>query len=184
MTIDELKRSWDSLDMHGASDRETLAGIERRIRNRETSTLRDKISSGAMKMGVVALLAPFMLIPFWVTSKTLVILGFIFFYIVSGMQFYFSSRMKKIDYCHLTVTEAFRMTIDAERLRSRIRLVGMSLGFPYIIYLGWVFYSIGETYMLAGCVAGTIVGGAVGLLINHRFVTWFRRMKDELDDVD
>lgn len=184
MTLDELKQSWNNIDLKLTEVEDTAKRIERSVTSRRTSAMRSRIRSGSITLGIVSLLVPCLFIPFYTMSPYLVVFSFLFFFFCSFTYFYFARRVSDIEYGSMPVTEALRRTIDLERLRERLRTLRMVIGIPLICFLIGVLYSDDEPLVFVGAAIGAVIGTLIGCLINYRFASTLRSMKRELEEIE
>ncbi len=184
MTLDELKQSWNNIDLKLTEVDESVKNIERSVANNRTSAMRSRVRSGSVTMGVISLIVPFLFIPFYTMSPLLVVCSFLFFFFCSFTYFYFARSVVRCEYGSMPVTEALRRTIDLERQRERFRMARMVVGIPLICFMIGVLYVGDEPLVFVGAAIGAVIGTAIGLLINHRFASALRSMKRELEEIE
>ncbi|MCM1519968.1 MAG: hypothetical protein NC098_04205 [Lachnoclostridium sp.] len=184
MTIDEFKKSWSNIDVGTPATEETIARFEKRMRDREVSTMRDSLSRASLRLGLVAFVSPLLMVPFWSISPALVIVTWAFFWIMSMINFRFTYIFSHLDYCKLSAKEALSQTIKIEQMRNRSKVFGISLLIPLLCFMAYTFNKMGEPYIMVGCICGVVIGLAIGIAINYHFMTTFRAMKAELDDIE
>lgn len=185
MTIDEFKKSWNNIDVGtpGTTD-ETIARFEKRLRDREVTTMRDSLSRASLRLGFVAFVAPLLMVPFYSLSPALVFVTWAFFWLMSAINLRFTYIFTHLDYCRLSAKEALSQTIKIERMRNRSKILGITLLIPLLCFMAYTFNKMGEPYIMVGCISGVIIGVAIGIAVNYHFITTFRAMKAELDDVE
>ncbi|MDE6416172.1 MAG: hypothetical protein K2K68_04000, partial [Duncaniella sp.] len=156
MTIDELKRTWNNIDPGSAMPESSAEGIEQRVALHLVASTRDKLSSQFYRLAILCALSPLLLIPLWTFSHSLVIITTCFFLIMGALDLILGLKTDRIDITRTTAASALRRTVSLESLRSTFRYVGMCLGLPVIVFLGYVLYEQNDTKLLIGFAAGVV----------------------------
>ncbi|MDE6484949.1 MAG: YhcB family protein [Duncaniella sp.] len=184
MTIDELKRTWNNIDPGSAMPASSAEGIEQRVALHLVASTRDKLSTQFYRMAVLCVASPLLLIPLWTFSHPLVITATAFFLIMAILQLVLGLKTDRIDITRTSAARALDGTVRLESLRGTFRVIGMCLGLPVIVFLGWVLYEQHDTGLFIGFVAGVVIGAVIGIAKNARLAQQIRLMKEELANID
>lgn len=180
MDINDLKNSWNSLnippDYTGGAPDEILSRLSRG----RVMTLRDRLSRLSRVIAQICLIGVVCMVPYMHESPTLAILAMAFFVFMGVRHLMNYRRISRLNFSEMSVREAILTVSDIERARVQLRAVGMTLGFPLVIYMCFTFSERFGEYYLYGCIAGGVVGLIIGIMINRRVVNILREMRAQL----
>lgn len=134
MNIDELKNSWNSMNVPPASQT-AEAELIARMRSGRVTTLRDRLSNLSVWLMVICAFGIIFMIPNIAATPTLAILGTCFFFLLGGMHFMAYRKVSRLNFSAMTVREAMRMVCEIESDRIRHRTIGIALGVPMVFYM-------------------------------------------------
>ncbi|MCM1077655.1 MAG: hypothetical protein NC411_09890 [Bacteroides sp.] len=181
MNIDELKNNWNSLkfspDCHSDGRQSDILSM---VERGGLTTLRDRLGNINFRLTVICVVGIMLMIPNFKESVLLGVLSIAFFIFMGLMHFLNYRRVSRLNFSEMTVRDAILAVSDIERSRVRLRAIGMTLGFPLVVFMSITYSESYGEYYLGGCIAGALIGLAFGLLINHRAVTILREMRSQL----
>lgn len=183
MNIEDLRRSWNTLDTRVDELEESTRELERRITANRVTTSRDKLKTIARNMAITCFAAIMTSFPLWKMSSTMVLILCVFFLVMGGIQVHTYLTTDAINLSRMTVAEALKSVYDLEKMRWRKRALGMITGIPLLLYMLYFFHSIDEPVIFYGGCTGVAVGATIGLIINHRNVELLKEMRRELEDI-
>lgn len=182
MNIDELKQNWNSISLPPDAPMPEVRELENRVVSRNVSTLRDRIYRIHLRLGFLACLGNFTMIPFAKENPWMVAYAFLFFILMAVLHFSLALWVHKLDYSRMTVKEALESVYKLENRRNQNRIIGITMAIPLVICMIYTFAYGYDPAFLWGCVAGACIGAAIGLVINHKTVAMLREMKQELSN--
>lgn len=178
MDIDELKKSWQSLDSK-------LDGMKTQIdelRHGKTLGHRDSIMRKYKVLFMVCLMMIFVSINLCSKPEVGNVMGIllaIYFAIHAVLGFIIHSRFSKIDYSRMNIKELLIEVTNAHILRSRFKIAGYCMMVPVLVALLGKLY-VENVHMFYGGVIGGIIGLIVGLAIDRKIERQIREMKENL----
>ncbi|MBD5317780.1 MAG: hypothetical protein HDS09_00730 [Bacteroides sp.] len=181
MDINDLKNSWNAMNIppayKPAGEEEILSRVERgRI-----STLRDRLGNISRSLSQICLLGVLVMVPYFHECPSLAILAIAFFVFMGVTHFRNYRRVSRLNFSEMTVREAMETVGIIERNRLRLRAVGMALGIPLVLFMCFTFSEAFGKYYLYGCIAGGVAGLIIGLYINRKAVAIIREMRAQLN---
>lgn len=183
MNIEDLRRSWNTLDTRVDELEESTRELERRITANRVTTSRDKLKTIARNMAIACFAAIMTSFPLWKMSSTMVLLLCVFFLVMGGIQVHTYLMTDAVNLSRMTVAEALKSVYELEQMRWRKRAFGMLTGIPLLLYMLYFFHSIDEPVIFYGGCTGVAIGATIGLIINHRNVELLKQMRRELEDI-
>ena len=183
MNIEDLRRSWNTLDNRVDELEESTRELERRITANRITTSRDKLKTIARNLAIACFAAIMTSFPLWKMSSTMVLILCVFFLVMGGIQVHTYLMTDAVNLSRMTVAEALKSVYDLEKMRWRKRAFGMITGIPLLLYMLYFFHSIDEPVIFYGGCTGVAVGATIGLIINHRNVELLKEMRRELEDI-
>lgn len=181
MNIDELRQSWNALDMRVSALEDTTRDMKYRVTSNRVTTSRDRLKRIARSMAIVSFIAPMSCIPLWKMAPLLVAVMCIFFIVMGIMQVHSVIAIDSVNLTCMTVAEALQSVYSLERMRHNKRIIGMILGIPIILAMLYTLYTWDDPYLFYGCCMGVAIGAIIGLMINHRNVELLKSMRRELE---
>ena len=183
MNIEDLRRSWNTLDNRVDELEESTRELERRITANRITTSRDKLKTIARNLAIACFAAIMTSFPLWKMSSTMVLILCVFFLVMGGIQVHTYLMTDAVNLSRMTVAEALKSVYELEQMRWRKRAFGMITGIPLLLYMLYFFHSIDEPVIFYGGCTGVAIGATIGLIINHRNVELLKEMKRELEDI-
>lgn len=183
MNIDDLKSNWNSISFpSGYGGVPETAELMSRVRAGRVSTLRDRLASISFALTMLCLMGILVMIPYFAATPTLAILAICFYIFIGGMHFRNYRRVRRLNFSLMSTREALQTVCAIETSRVRLKAVGMTLAFPLVLYMCFTFSSVYGSYMLYGCLAGGVIGAALGLIVNRKSMAIIREMRRQLSD--
>lgn len=183
MNIEDLRRSWNTLDNRVDELEESTRELERRITANRITTSRDKLKTIARNLAIACFAAIMTSFPLWKMSSTMVLILCVFFLVMGGIQVHTYLMTDAVNLSRMTVAEALKSVYELEQMRWRKRAFGMITGIPLLLYMLYFFHSIDEPVIFYGGCTGVAIGATIGIIINHRNVELLKEMKRELEDI-
>ncbi len=183
MNIDDLRANWNSIDIPAGMCR-PVQELERRIVSSNVTTLRSRLLHIYVLLGVMCLMGVLFMIPFVKDLPRLVVCADVFYVVVSGINFYMSSLVRRIDYSRMTVKEALEAVYKVERYKIRARMCTIVMAVPLICYMIFSFAHLYGEVVLFGCACGAVLGGVIGIIIHRRMMSVLREMRRQLTLLD
>lgn len=183
MDIYELKRNWNNLCSEGIPAPE-VKEMESRVVSHRVTTLLQRMYRIHLRLGIVAVIGNFTMVPFAKEHPLMVVFAFSFFILMAILHLSLAFWVKKLDYSTMTVKEALESVYKLESRRNRNRVIGISLAVPLCCFMAYTFAHTYDPSILWGCFAGAILGALIGLVINHKASMMLHEMKDQLMTID
>ena len=180
MDINDLKNNWHSFNLPPEYTGSEPDEILTRMSNGRVTTLRDRLGRMSRVLAQICLLGLVVMVPYLHQSPTLAILSMAFFVFMGMSHFRNYRRISRLNFSEMSVRESMLTVADIDRDRIRLRTIGMTLGFPLVIYMCFTFTETFGHYYLYGCIAGGIVGMIMGILINRRTSAIIRELRAQL----
>lgn len=181
MNIDDLKSRWNSMELPPEYSGDELSDIVSRIGAERVSSLRDRLGSISRNHALVCVCGGVIMIPYLAYTPVLGVVAIVFFVFMGLMHFRNYRRVIRIDFSVMTVREALAAVYIFERNRTRLRVIGMSLGLPMALWMCFSFTSVYGPYTLYACLAGAAIGVIIAVLVNRRAVCILREMRGQLN---
>lgn len=181
MDFDQLRSQWNNIDLpptDGATER--IYRLERKVRTSNVTTLRDKLYRITINLVIVSLFGIITTVPFASKSPVMFAVTGIFFVIMGILNFNRALSIKRIDVSKLSVREALEAVYKVERQRVICRTIGICCAVPLMIFMLLTFANVYGSWMLYGALVGALLGGCIGLAVNHRTSSLLKDMKSQL----
>lgn len=183
MDIDDLRSKWNSISFPpGYGGVPETSELMSRVRAGRVSTLRDRLASISLALTMLCLMGILVMIPYFAATPTLAILSICFFIFMGSMHFRNYRRVRRLSFSLMSVREALATVCAIETSRVRLKAIGMTLAFPLVMYMCFTFSSVYGSYMLYGCLAGAVIGAALGVIVNRKSMSIIREMRRQLSE--
>ncbi|MCM1255847.1 MAG: hypothetical protein NC221_06990 [Duncaniella sp.] len=183
MDIYELKRNWNNLCSEGLPTPD-VKEMENRVVSHRVTTLLQRMYKIHLRLGIVAAIGNFTMVPFAKEHPLMVACAFAFFILMAILHLSLAFRVKKLDYSTMTVKEALESVYKLESRRNRNRVIGISLALPLCCFMAYTFAHTYDPSILWGCLVGAVLGAIIGFIINHKASMMLREMKSQLLSID
>lgn len=180
MDIDQLKHKWNDIELPDSAAERRVKEMERRVSANKVPTLRDKLYRLFIRMVAVSFFGILTLVPFTSDSPGLVIAASAFFVVMGLANFYQALAVRRIDIGHISVREALEKVYKVEKRKMLSRTFGITCAIPLLFFMVMTFSDIYGSWALYGCMVGIMIGGCLGLLINHHATMLLQEMKSQL----
>lgn len=181
MDLDQIRNQWNNIDLPSEAAAASVREIERKVSTTKVTTLRDKLYRLTLNLVVISFLGIATLVPFAVESPEMVLAAGAFFVVMGLVNFYRALNIKHIDLSVMTVKDALESVYNVERQRMIARIVGITCAIPLVIFMIMTFAQSFGPWALYGSLVGVLLGGCIGLAINHRTTQLLREMKSQLN---
>lgn len=178
MDIDNLRKQWHSIDVPDSGiremEREAMAG-------RSVAPMRDRLMRIGRYQVALCVAGVLCMLPV-VSDHTLMAVLVGLFFVAMGFVHVMQLRtLRRLVPSEVTVSEALELVLRYETVRSRKRLIGMTLVVPIVIYVILTLSSSYGSVIIPSCVAGALCGCLIAVLINLRTTRLLHGLKKELD---
>lgn len=180
MDLDQLRNQWHSIELPSGAETTRIRELEERVRNNHVSTLRDKLFRLTRNLVLVSVMGLLTMVPYVSQSPTLVIAAGSFFVLMGLLNLHRALTIRQFDITAMNLREAMESIYKIERQKLICKAIGITCAVPLSIYMIMTFADLFGPWALYGALAGTFIGGAIGLMINHRTTTLLREMKRQL----
>ncbi len=179
MNIDNLRKQWHSIDVPESDIRE----IERMaLAGRSVVPMRDRLMRIGRYQLALCVVGVLCMLPA-VTDHTLMVVLVDLFFIAMGIVHMMQLRtLRRLDPSRVTVTEALGLVWRYETVRSRKRLIGITVVVPIVVYIVLTLSSSYGAVIIPSCIVGALCGCLVAILINRRTTRLLHALKRELGD--
>lgn len=187
MDLDEMKRSWQSLETRVSRLENENTRLSEKLRKSSAGSLKHRLQRNCVLMMCFGLLAPSIMIP--IRDEIGFSLRFIavytaFCWLMAALDFYLYYRLKRIDLNVLTVKDACLQAARFGVLRQRLWLLSVTLLVPVLFYLFYEIVRFDDVYMLVGAAAGGLIGLIAGLRKDRKIRRMIRDFCRSLEDDD
>ncbi len=182
MDLDKLRTQWNSIELPSDAETTRIRELEERVRDNRVTTLRDKLFFLTRNLVFFSVLGLLTMIPFVSESPILVITTGAFFVLMGLLNLYRALTIRQFDITTMNLREAMKALYRIERQKLICKIIGIVCAVPLLIYMAMTFADLFGPWALYGALAGTFIGGVIGLMINHKATALLREMKRQLSE--
>ena len=181
--LEDLRKRWRSISIDaphtGAGAPESYRRIEKARNARQRMLRRYRMMLCIVVLGIAngVTLDILMGMPVWIS---------IYYYLYMALAGVLNAvQMRKLtetDVIALPTVDAIEFIKRFSAMRNRVKIIMLAIGLPLIVLLICALeHENGQQIMFAG-IAGAIIGGAIGLMIDRRFRTDLKAMRQFLGE--
>lgn len=182
MDLYQLRNQWNDIDLADGPEASRVRELEEKWRSSKVSPLRDRLFRITVNLVLISFVGLLSIVPFAADSPEMTIACGAFFVVMGLLNFYRALCIKRVDLTAISVKEALEAVYNIERQRLICRSIGIAAAIPLIIFMAMTFSNVYGPLALYGSLIGILIGGCIGLVINHRTTTLLREMKSQLQD--